>query len=125
MATIPIHTSTDITTARNMLRKKISAYQWTPTLRARAVAALTIIGELILASEVSSGLEIINLHNLKEVGIEVRGQLDHAALSQAEVDEIHLQLTRAVDELEIYSADGRLHITARLWLNNTSNTKPL
>jgi hypothetical protein len=115
--TIPIQGTFDIAKGRNSLRAHIAAQHWSPTFGARAAAALTALGELILQAN-KHNLVIVRM-NVFEEGNEIGVQFtctiqipegESAGLRQAED-----RLSRAADQLEMQEIAHSVQITAGVW----------
>ncbi len=112
---IAIHNASDITTARNVLRKKITGTKWTPTFRARAATALTAIGEFILRSHQQANLGVNVVMGQGTWGVELRCDLpDGGEITAAE---IRHQLSRIADDVQMDDSTGSLNIIARMWIH--------
>lgn len=116
--TIPIQSTFDIARGRNSLRTHIAAQRWTPVFGARASAALTALGELILYAEINNvvvvRLRIVEVNGAGgiELMCAVAGDTHNERFTEAQT-----RLRRAVDELEMEDGYNGLQITARLWMN--------
>jgi hypothetical protein len=115
MNTIPIQSPLDVTSARNLLRKKITGTNWLPPFRARAATTLTLMGEIILQSGQSGTLVITVQHKQEIWGIELEctcrdgGQLIGGIKYQ--------QLQHLVDSLDVVAKDGHLNLKTAIWLS--------
>ena len=116
--TIPIQGTFDIAKGRNSLRAHIAAQRWSPTFGARAAAALTALGELILFA---------SRHNLVIVRMTVVDTGDQAGIHfacniQAPGDnlsafqEAENRLGRATDSLELREVAQSIQISASVCL---------
>ncbi len=114
-----IQSTWDIAVARNVCRKAILGQKLPPTLCARAVAAISVLGELSLLSKLSSTLEIRVIPQQGKRGAELICCIPLNGESCPPLDTVQSQLARVVDALEVQCQDNRLMITARLWLSET------
>jgi hypothetical protein len=112
---IPIHNISDITAARNLLRKKITGTKWSPTFRARAAIALTAIGEFILRSKRAGMLDVSVIMGQGTWGVELRCDLSDSEGITA--GEVRHQLMRITDDVQMQSDNGHLNIIARMWIS--------
>lgn len=115
----PIQGTFDIAIARNTLRRKISGGNWTPTFNARAAAALTALGELILAVHHSTNVVLVNLVILEdhhqqgvEFSCDVRLPEHHGDLNEP-----CQRLERACDTLETEEVGGHLYVSVKVWMH--------
>lgn len=121
MSSIIIRTSSDLTTARNILRKRIASSKWTPPFRARATATLATLAELTIQSRVSL---LLDMHEVSRPGFRgLQLHFDMPGLGSVEtvVHKAETQLVSLTDELEFYPDTLRLRIIARLWLASDSD----
>jgi hypothetical protein len=113
---ILVHAEFDIARGCKALRAHITAQNWKPTVAARATAALTAMGDLILNSSsaelVPINLTLNNAH--KNPGINLVCNLYLPDSERPEIQEAVQRLGRATDTLDIYETAGNLQITAHL-----------
>lgn len=116
-AIIPVHGTFDIALGRRTLRQKIASQRWESAFNARAAAALTALGELILLGQPCALIPVtIRLFHEPELsGVELSCSVDTAEMDSYRLDEAKRRLTNATDELDIQE-DGRNHrVTAQVW----------
>jgi hypothetical protein len=114
---IPIQGTFDIAIGRNTLRTKIVARRWAPKFNARAAAALTALGELILSAE-TSRIVPVRMRVLEEeaAGIEFSCDIRLNNSSGDRFDEAQARLDRATDELDMVSGGSTVRVIARIWV---------
>ena len=115
MTMVPISSTFDISSARNLLRQRIAKKNWLPPFRARATTSLTLMAELILLSQKPGTLDVSILAREGEQGVELKCDL---------VDDGHILRTHEyhdleglVDSVKAYDRDGHIHLVAQLWLS--------
>ncbi len=106
----------DISTVRNVLRRRIAGPRYTPIFRARAAATLTALAEFILATEHSGVLDLVPLSRVRTNGIELRCSMDTTEDWQRLCDRLIEQVSDVVDEIECFRSPAHLRIVARVWL---------
>jgi hypothetical protein len=114
MTTVPIQNTFDITSARNLLRRKIAGAKWLPPFRARAATIVTMMGELILMTQKQGALEV-NVIMTKELwGIDIKCKIndDGYVLTR----ELYHQLERIANGIEANIKEGFVYITVHLRL---------
>lgn len=103
MTTIPIQGTFDIALGRKTLREKVLAQGWKPAFNARAAAALTALGELILLA--SAGKTVpVTLRMLEEAndpGILLSCQVNPMDVIPDSLDQATERLNQASDDLQI------------------------
>lgn len=117
--TIPIQGTFDIAKGRNSLRAHIAAQHWSLTFGARAAAALTALGELILSVN-QQNLVIVRINVIQQEdagGIEFLCQFRVADEDRSRYQEIVQRLLRATDKLEVREVAQMIQIVAAVWLN--------
>lgn len=112
---IPIQSQLDITSARNLLRKKMAGNKWLPPFRARSAISLMLMGELILLSGKPGTVAISVTTKEGIAGIEL--QCICVDDSQLVIDNRYKKLQQIADSLEATPKDGQLHIRTLLWLS--------
>ena len=113
---ILVHADFDIARGCKALRSYVAAQSWKPAVAARATAALTAMGDLILNSD-SAELVPINLtiNNVsKNAGIALICNLYLPDIHTPHILEAVQRLKRATDSLDIYETAGNVQITAHL-----------
>jgi hypothetical protein len=113
---ILVHAEFDIARGCKMLRAHVAAQKWQPMVGARAAAALTAMGDLILNSHTRE-LVPVNLtiqNSGARTGIELGCSFYLPDNDTPEVREATERLVRATDELDIYETAGNVQIAARL-----------
>ena len=115
MNIIPIQNPLDITSARNMLRKKITGGMWLLPFRARAAITLTLMGELILHSGQPGTLAISVLSKPNTWGIEI--DCTYVDNGQFDTGTKHQQLAQMVDVLDVTTKDGHTNLKSTIWLS--------
>lgn len=115
MTMVPISSTFDISSARNLLRQRIAKKNWLPPFRARATTSLTLMAELILLSHKPGTLDVAILVRDGEQGVELKCDFvdDGHALR---TDEYH-DLEGLADSVKGYCRDGHVHLVAHLWLS--------
>jgi len=114
MPEFPIHNETEISAARYFLRRRIGGNKWTPNSRARAVAAMTAIAELLLTVGTSGNLHVSISHN---------GDQDILKLScssklpddQHIIESISSRLQQVSNALEFSVTGSHAQISAKIW----------
>jgi len=119
MTSFTIHNGADIVPARYFLRRRVSGAQWTPTTRARGVAALTILAELILSS---GTYDVVSVATTKTDNVDVlklsctiRRPGDPAIIDQA-----HAKLEQLSNELNFTDSDDHVTINVHIWVSDYS-----
>jgi hypothetical protein len=112
---VPIQNVSDITAARNLLRKKITGTKWSPTFRARAATALTAIGEFIIRTKQIGTLDVAVIMGQGTWGVELRCDLPNSG--DVTAGEVRHQLSRIADDVQMDNNDGHLNIIARMWIS--------
>lgn len=119
---ILVHAEFDIARGCKMIRAHVAAQDWKPTVGARASAALTALGDLILNSDtselVSINLAIINTS--AEPGIQFGCNLYLPNRSRPQIQEAWQRLERATDALDVYETGGNVQISAHLCIEDTN-----
>ena len=116
-STIPVQGTYDIALGRRTLRQKISNQRWEPTFNARAAAALTAMGELILLGGLGTIVPVtIRVFEESDLsGVEFSCSLDTAQMDNYRLDETMQRLVNVTDELNMQE-NGRGHrLTAQVW----------
>lgn len=115
--TIPVQGTFDIALGRKTLRANIVRQRWHPNFNARASAALTALGELILMGDTSRLVPII-VHILdqgNQHGIEMTCNVNASDIDDDRVDEATSRLERAADELLIDRSHHGIRVTVYIW----------
>lgn len=114
MTPIPIRSAFDISSARNLLRQRISKKNWLPPFRARAATSLTLMAELILRSEKRGTLDVSVVTRNGAHGVELKCNLQNDAdvLNSAE----YHHLEEMADSVDHDVREGRIYLVAHLWL---------
>ena len=113
---ILIHAEFDIARGCKTLRSHITSLRWQPVVGARATAALTAMGDLILNSH-SGELVPVNLtiqNSGSRLGIELGCSFYLPNGETPEVCDGRQRLDRASDEMDFYETSGNIQVIARL-----------
>jgi hypothetical protein len=114
-----VHAEFDIARGCKTLRAHVAAQNWQPSVGARATAAFTALGDLVLNSSsdelVPINLTIINAG--KQTRIELACNFYMSDPTAAVAQEAAERLRRASDDLDFYETSGNVQITARLYVN--------
>src|SRR5579872_2020801 len=110
-----IQSTWDVATARNVCRKVILGQKLPPSFCARSVAAIAVLGELILLSHSAGTLEIRVVPQRGKQGVELRCSIPLSNGQSVSLETARSQLARAVDAIDINNQDNQLTITAHLW----------
>lgn len=116
---ILVHAEFDIARGCKTLRSHVATQNWKPIIGARAAAAFTAIGDLILNSD-SNELVPINItlrNDTKLKSIEFVCHFYSASRENAAMLQARQRLERATDELDIYETAGNVQVTARLYIS--------
>ena len=116
---ILVHADFDIARGCKLLRTHVAAQQWKPIVGARATAALTALGDLILNSN-STDLVPINIaviNSNESSGIELGCNLYLPNSDNPIIQEARQRLARATSEIDIYETAGNFQITACLYVD--------
>lgn len=116
VTTIPIEGTFDIARGRSSLRTHVAVHRWPPQFNARTSAALTALGELILACS-PNRVVIIRLEVVADG--EDKGIVFDMTLPSLEVDKLRLdqglaRIERAVDRLDIREFPNGMQVTAHV-----------
>jgi len=115
---ILVHAEFDIARGCKLLREHVAAQNWKPMIGARATAALTALGDLILNSD-SSELVPINItinNSGGSAGIELGCNLYLPNSDSPKVHEARQRLERATSAVDIYETAGNFQIMACLYV---------
>ena len=116
--TIPIQGTFDIAKGRNSLRAHIAAQCWSPTFGARAAAALTALGELILFTS-HHNLVIVRMTVVDQgdkVGIHFACNIQSPGENLSAFGEVEDRLDRATDTLELRPLAQSIQVSASICL---------
>lgn len=117
---IAIQGTFDIARARAALRTYIANHQWPPAMNARAAAAMTSIGELIMQSgstaQVPVHIRIQDGKHGKPSSLEMNFGLHITASNQQTVRDGADTLSRIADDVSVQEAPGEIEITARIYM---------
>lgn len=117
MSGIPIRSAIDITTARNVLRRRISTSGYTPTFRARAAATLTALAEFVIASKKPGMLDMISINRANRKGFEFHSRVNLASCDfEPQYEHLTRETTGIADEIELVKGTDHFQIVARVWL---------
>ena len=114
MSNTYVQNTTDITAARNLLRRKINGANWSVPFRARASTALTAVGEFIVSSGKPGTMEVGVVMSRGTWGVELKSTL-HEANTDG-LPKLREQLSRLADEVKIDCQASRVCLTVHLWL---------
>ena len=115
---ILVHAEFDIARGCKLLRSYVAAQRWQPVFGARATAAMTALGDLILSSG-SNALVPINITVINagdHAGIELGCNLYLPGSDKPEIQEARQRLTRATSAIDVYETAGNFQITACLYV---------
>jgi hypothetical protein len=107
----------DISTVRNLLRRRIGSSSYTPIFRARAVATLTALAEFVLTSKNQGTVEIIIINQSLRKGLALQSHITTSEDLQAHYDQLAQEISCVADEIECFIGQNHMGITARIWLN--------
>ena len=114
--TIPVQGTFDIAKGRNSLRAHIAAQRWSPTFGARAAAALTALGELILNAQ-GQNLVIVRLNVIDEGEVKGVQFVCNIQINDADTYENAAQrLQRAADDLDVREVAQNAQIVASVYV---------
>jgi hypothetical protein len=116
---ILVHAEFDIARGCKTLRSHIASQNWKPVVGARATAALTAMGDLILNSH-SGELVPVNLTiqgSGQKAGIELGCSFYMPNGETPEIAEAKQRLERATDVMDFYETAGNVQVVARLNVN--------
>jgi hypothetical protein len=113
---ILVHAEFDIARGCKTLRAHIAAQNWKPTVGARATAAFTAMGDMILNSTTDELVPIsMTITNTCEnASIELGCSLYLPDINSPEMVDATQRLRRATDELDVYETAGNVQVIARL-----------
>jgi hypothetical protein len=113
---ILVHAEFDIARGCRTLRGYAADQDWKPIIGARATAALTALGDLILNSGANElvpvNIAVKNYRN--DQGIELGCSFYSPNTTSPNIEAAKQRLQRATDELDIYETAGNVQVTARL-----------
>ena len=115
---ILVHAEFDIARGCKLLRSYVAAQRWKPVFGARATAAMTALGDLILSSGTNALVPInITVVNAGDhVGIELGCNLYLPGSDRPEILEAKQRLARATSAIDVYETAGNFQITACLYV---------
>jgi hypothetical protein len=114
--TIPVEGTFDIAKGRSSLRTHIAIHRWPPVFGAHASAALTAIGELILALN-SNRIILIKMGVIADgddQGIVFELALPLLDANIPRLDEALARVERATDDLDIRETANSVQISAHI-----------
>ncbi len=116
--TIPIQGTFDIALGRRTLRSKIAAQRWNPTFNARASAALTALGELILlgGTERVVPVRLIIIKGQQNEGVKLACTVSNIESGSERLYKVLDQLERAADNMEIEELSNGMQVALHVWL---------
>jgi len=115
---ILVHAEFDIARGCKLLREYVAAQNWKPVVGARATAALTALGDLILNSG-SNELVPINIAIMNsgmKASVELGCNLYLPNSDTPKIHEAKQRLARATSAVDIYETAGNFQILARLYV---------
>ena len=115
MTSFTIHTATDIAPARYFLRRRLSGDNWTPNARARGVAALTILAELILSSGTYGTLSVATIKNGDADVLKLSCTVHIRPGDQSTADYAQHQLRQLADEMNFTNVDEQATVGVYIW----------
>jgi hypothetical protein len=116
MTTIPIQGTFDIALGRRTLREKVLAQGWKPSFNARAAAALTALGELILLASGGKSVPVTLrlVEDADDAGIQLSCQVNPTDVIADSLDQATERLDQATDDLQIEKTARGFRIMAQV-----------
>jgi hypothetical protein len=116
ITTIPIQGTFDIARGRRTLREKVLAMGWKPSFNARAAAALTALGELILLSSAGKTVPVTlrMLEDADDPGILLSCQVNPTDVIADTLDQATERLDQASDDLQIEETSRGFRIAVQV-----------
>lgn len=114
---IQISDNFDVSLARNVLRRKVAEQNLKPTFRARAAAALTAMGQLLISANTQGRISIEVTEQNTTPGIKLSCHFAWPDNRYLWLDEARTRLSRVSDELEISDTAEGPCIVLWVWLS--------
>ena len=123
--TIPIQGTFDIAKARHVVRTAVILRRWPITFNARVAAAITALGEIIIATGSGSAtpLRIEILDQEFKQGISLQFSLIGTDLDLSSLRAKQSRLASAVDEMNVEGRANRLEIAVALHLQQKDRSR--
>ncbi len=125
LTTMVIEGTFDIARGRNSLRTHTARQRWPPVFVARATAALTALGELILSSQpekpVVVQLNIIDRGH--DPGVQFTCNIEPFNHTLPRLRKAQENLARATDDLDVHETANGIRISAHMLAERWSETR--